>query len=119
MKSFPGRNWINNEDVIDCLGLLHFSGLLRPAFAKFLEKSGPTSKSMATSASPPVAADAEGEALSASAFGLDNLYAELPDGPTMEGGRAVQWGYTHKSPSAKLRSDTTCDAWHSCEQGWE
>ena len=34
-RSFPGRNWINNEDACDCIGLLAGLNILRPAMALF------------------------------------------------------------------------------------
>ena len=39
-KNFPGRNWINNEDAFECLGLLDAFRLLRPAYERFVQKMG-------------------------------------------------------------------------------
>ena len=39
-KSFPGRNWIKNEDAFDTVGLLHFFGLLKTTYIRFCRAYG-------------------------------------------------------------------------------
>lgn len=42
-RQFPGRNWVNNEDAIDILGLMELYGVLRKPFGRMMRSLGTSS----------------------------------------------------------------------------
>lgn len=106
LKSFPGRNWINNEDVIDCLGLLHFFGLLRPAFAMFLAKSGTSLPNPVGGGGSMPAGHAGDDIAAPNMSDWAHSWAGAASGPAVEGRTSAHRGHQNRHLSAELQPST-------------